>query len=304
MVPPRFTASTPLRLSPPSTHRPALHPGAPVRRPAHPVSSAANGIQGRTDSGWAGEILPGSVEPPLLSSACTGRDEGVEWGYRGPGAPHNWARLSDDFLTCEEGKQQSPVDIPEDGARREPLEAASVCFSYGCDSETIRNDGRTVHVGFGEGNTLSINSRSYRLGSAHLHSPSEHLIDGQGFAAELHLVHHGPDGALMVLGRLFEPGPPDPVVQAILEAAPRAGSGAISRRVVNAGALVPDNIDHYRYRGSLTQPPCFEPVEWHVLSERGTISTEQVANLLALAGGPNNRPVQSLGDRVITKVSG
>lgn len=248
--------------------------------------------------------MPGFLAPPWLSAACPGKEEKVEWGYHGPGAPRNWARLSDEFATCETGERQSPIDIPESGTRRESLHGVRFSFSYGGDSETIRHDGRTVHVDFGEENTLGIDGHSYRLDSAHLHSPSEHLIAGQGFAAELHLVHHDPDGAVMVLGRLFEPGPPDPVVQAILGAAPRAGSPPVNRPVIKAGSFVPDRLDHYRYRGSLTTPPCREPVEWYVLRERGTLSTEQVAALLELTGGPNNRPVQSRGDRMVTRVCG
>ena len=118
------------------------------------------------------------------------------------------------------------------------------------------------------------------------------------------MVHRDANGAALVLGRLFEPGPPDAVVQAILGAAPRADSPPVNRPVVKAGAFVPDELDHYRYRGSLTTPPCHEPVEWYVLSGRRTLSPEQVAHLLELSGGPNNRPVQSLGDRMVTRVCG
>ena len=36
------------------------------------------------------------------------------------------------------------------------------------------------------------------------------------------------------------------------------------------------------------------------MREPKSISPEQVDKLLALSGGPNNRPVQPIGDRVIT----
>lgn len=212
--------------------------------------------------------------------------------------------MSKEFVTCEEGVRQSPIDIPGDGTRQETLDGVIISFSYGGDSRAVRNDGRTVHVDYAEGNTLSINGDSYRLESAHLHSPSEHLVDGSGFAAELHLVHRGRDGGLLVLGRLYEHGPPDPVIQTILEVAPRTAYAVVNQPVVNAGDFVPDTVDHYRYVGSLTTPPCHEPVGWHILCRPGTVSTQQVAGLLELGGGPNNRPIQPLGDRVITKVCG
>ena len=59
-----------------------------------------------------------------------------------------------------------------------------------------------------------------KLKSAHLHSPSEHLVDGESFAAELHMVHADSDGRLAVVGILFTLGEPSPVAQSILDAAP------------------------------------------------------------------------------------
>jgi carbonic anhydrase len=229
--------------------------------------------------------------------------DAVEWGYAGPGRPDNWARISEEFITCEEGKQQSPVDIPAEGTRQETLDMGEMAISYIHDSKAIRNDGRAVHVDYAEGNTLKVNGNPYRLESIHCHSPSEHLIDGSDFAAELHMVHRNDDDTLLVLSHLYEHGSPNPVIQTILETAPVADSAEVNNPVINAADFVPDTFDHYRYIGSLTRPPCSEPVRWFVLSRPGTVSTEQVAALLELSGGPNNRPVQPLGDRVITKVS-
>ena len=60
----------------------------------------------------------------------------------------------------------------------------------------MRHDGRLVNVDYPPGNTLGVGRRSYELKWAHLHSPSEHRIDGVSFAAEPHLVHADADGAL------------------------------------------------------------------------------------------------------------
>ena len=38
-------------------------------------------------------------------------DYAAEWGYVGPGAPQNWASLSEEYTACGDGKQQSPIDI-------------------------------------------------------------------------------------------------------------------------------------------------------------------------------------------------
>ena len=166
--------------------------------------------------------------------------------------------------------------------------------------QAVRNDGRSVHVDYGPGNTLSVGQRTYALKSAHFHSPSEHLIDGASFAAELHLVHADADGNLAVVGLLFRPGAPSPVAQEILDATPAVGDTVVEGFTLNAGGYVPSELGYYRYDGSKTTPPCDEPVDWYVMREPKSISPEQVNKLLALSGGPNNRPVQPTGDRVIT----
>jgi carbonic anhydrase len=228
--------------------------------------------------------------------ACGHSGGEVSWGYDGAGAPENWAFLSAEYAACADGKQQSPIDIAgyEEGAA-EPLS-----FSYHGNAEAVRNHGKFVHVEYAPGNTLSLGQRNFELKSAHFHSPSEHRIDGADFAAELHLVHADADGNLAVVGLLFRPGPPSPMAQAILDAAPGAGDTVSAGLAINAGGYVPEQPGYFRYDGSLTTPPCGEPVDWYVMRETMTISREQIDNLLALSSGPNNRPVQPIGSRVIT----
>ena len=240
--------------------------------------------------------------PAMLAlTGCGGGQEpmaanAVEWAYDGPGSPENWASLSDEYAPCADGKQQSPVDI----TGYQTGDAGQLSVFHGGDAKTVRNDGKFVNVDYGPGNTLGVGQRSYELQSAHLHSPSEHRIDGVSFAAELHLVHEDADGTLAAVALLFEQGAPSPVVQAILDAAP-AASDTVSEGVgLNAGAYAPSAPGYYRYDGSKTTPPCYEPVTWYVMRELKTISPEQVDRLLALSGGPNNRPIQPTGSRTIT----
>ena len=238
------------------------------------------------------------VAAVLTGAACTQQDPAVRWAYGGPGAPEHWASLSEGYATCESGLRQSPIDI----AGYETASAAPISFSYGGDAVAVRNNGRYVQVDYGLGNTLSAGQRTYALKSAHLHSPSEHLIDGESFAAELHLVHTDSDGNLAVVGLLFRQGEPSPVVQEILAAAPPVGDVVVEGFTLNAAGYVPGEPGHYRYDGSKTTPPCDEPVDWYVMRQAGTVSRQQVDNLLTLSGGPNNRPVQPAGDRVIRAV--
>ena len=238
--------------------------------------------------------------------ACGGGQEvqmtadAVEWGYDGPGAPEHWASLSDEYATCGDGKRQSPIDITS----YEEGDAGPISLSYGTDATAVRNDGKFVHVDYGPGNTLTVGQRTSDLKSAHLHSPSEHRIDGGSYAAELHLVHEDAQGELAVVALLFRLGEPSPVVQAILDAAPAAGETVSEGMSLNAGDYPTGGLGYYQYQGSKTTPPCPEPVNWYVLRQLATISAEQADNLRALSGGPNNRPVQPRNGRVITAGGG
>ncbi len=232
--------------------------------------------------------------------ACGGEDapttvDAVEWGYKGPGAPENWASLSEEYATCADGEQQSPVDI----TAYEAGDAAPISFSYGSEAIAVRNDGKLVHIDYSPGNTLKVGQQTFELKSAHLHSPSEHRIDGVNFEAELHLVHADADGNLAVAAVLFRLGEPSPAVQAILDIAPKAGDTVGDGIKLNASVEATVELGYYHYDGSKTTPPCDEPVSWYVMREMKTVSAEQVDALLALSGGPNNRPVQPTGSRVI-----
>lgn len=238
---------------------------------------------------------------PLLGGMACGQPEpAVAWGYSGAGAPEHWASLSDDYAACADGQQQSPIDI----AGYVSADAPPISFDYRGEAESIRYDGLFVHVEFGPGNTLSMGQRAHALKSAHFHSPSEHLLDGKSFAAELHLVHADSAGNLAVVGLLHTLGAPSPAAQGILDAAPAAPGTAVKSFTLDAALFMPGDAGHYRYDGSKTTPPCDEPVDWYVMRQPQTISQAQVDSILSLSGGPNNRPVQPLGDRKITSAPG
>ncbi len=46
-------------------------------------------------------------------------DTTVHWGYKGAGNPSQWGQLSPEFVTCEAGHSQSPIDIHS--VKKEPL---------------------------------------------------------------------------------------------------------------------------------------------------------------------------------------
>ena len=231
----------------------------------------------------------------------------VEWGYTGAGAPDRWASLDPAFSNCAEGRRQSPIDLT--GYEEAPGEA--LAFDYGGGApEAIHYDGVFLHVRYAPGNLFRAGAVVNEVAQAHLHTPSEHLIDGHAFPAELHVVHRreaGPGAdrrGYGVLAVLFAFGEPSPFVQAFIDSAPPAGAEAAAGPAFDVAALVPADPAHYRYDGSTTTPPCIEPVDWYVLRERRAVSRAQADRLRELHGGANARPVQPLGDRRIVLARG
>lgn len=225
--------------------------------------------------------------------------EVAHWGYTGSEGPEHWGCLSAAYQLCSEGVEQSPVNIADwiDG------EGPAIRFAYSGRTIAARNNGHTVYLDFPAGNILDVAGRRYELQGIHYHSPAEHQVNGESFAAELHLVHQDGDGNLAVVGLLFRLGAASRWVQALLDAAPDTGSAVELADGVRAADVVPNRLDYYGYDGSLTTPPCTEGVRWIVMQSIGTVSPEQVARLQELTGGPNNRPVQPVGSRAIVAVS-
>lgn len=239
-------------------------------------------------------MIAGGVTVVLF--ACNGGEHAgtAEWDYPAPGAPENWGDLSEEFRTCAVGMGQSPVNLT--GYR---YADSTIAFHYAGAAVTARNNGHTVYLDYAEGDSIDIDGRRYELKGIHYHAPGEHLLDGQDFAAELHMVHADPNGDLAVVGLLFRIGEASPLVQNLLDVAPGVGRSASLSGGPSAAEYVPGRLDFYVYDGSLTTPPCTEGVRWIVMQHIDTISEGQVRELQKLSGGPNNRPVQSLRERKI-----
>lgn len=62
------------------------------------------------------------------------------------------------------------------------------------------------------------------------------------------------------------------------------------------------SIEYYRYKGSLTTPPCTEDVIWTIVGKVSTVTRKQV-NLMRKAvhdeSQTNARPIQQLNERTV-----
>ena len=221
-----------------------------------------------------------------------------DWGYWGPGAPNNWGFLSPEFALCATGKFQSPIDLTE---YVEDKASPELMFDYHANAREVNHNGKTAHVEYAAGNTLTVGNNRYELVSMHIHVHAEHQVEGQLFPAEMHLVHRKEGGFLGVVGQLYRLGDSDPVVQALIDAYPQPGQAVHSGFSLNAADFIPGGRGYFHYGGSLTTPPCTEGVDWYVLQEMRTISQEQVNRIAALHNGFNHRPVQERNGRTIIR---
>ena len=224
--------------------------------------------------------------------------DAIQWSYTGPGGPTYWGSLSEDYRTCTLGVEQSPIDI----TGYTYVDGRPVAFHYSDQAIVARNNGHTVYLDYGPGNAIDVDAQRYELQGIHYHSPSEHTLDGESFAAELHLVHQDPHGTLAVVGLLYRLGDANPSIQGMLDAAPDGIGSVDLTSGPSAADYIPGIAGYYGYSGSLTTPPCTEGVRWMVMQSVGTVSQDQVNRLQELTHGPNNRPLQPVRHRTIISV--
>lgn len=240
----------------------------------------------------------------------------VPWSYKGNTGPEFWGRLDAGYLLCAEGKRQSPIDISKND-----LEVANtLSMQYNAaptsiieDGETrlminkdltIYNDGHTLQVDFPQdkqANVVMYEGERYQLVQFHFHSPSENQLNGDAAPLEVHFVHQGKGGKVLVVGVLIKGGAPNTLLQSILQHLP-TGLGKehqVSREIINPKDLLPLDNDYYSFAGSLTTPPCTENVKWVVMAATVTASPAQIASIRNVIGGSNARAVQPLNGRLI-----
>lgn len=214
----------------------------------------------------------------------------------GEEGPDHWSTISPDYAACA-GAAQSPIDI----AKAAPQDLANLAFHYQPSKVNILNNGHTVQVNYDPGSYIELDSVRYDLAQFHFHDPSEHTINGQPAAAELHLVHKSADGKTAVVGVLIKVGAENPAFKAVWDNLP-ASSGPVQtvNAEVNAAAMLPAVQTTFRYTGSLTTPPCTEGVKWNVMVNTIELSQAQLDAFTKIIEG-NNRPVQPLNGRPLVE---
>ena len=213
------------------------------------------------------------------------------WAYEGDMGPENWGK---EFPTCAKGKTQAPLNIQGPFAKSQHQLAPD----YKSGDLSLLNNGHTIQVMGAAGSKLRVDSKPYDLVQFHFHRPSEEQFDGKPFAMNIHFVHKNEAGEIVVIGVMIKEGNENPVIRTLWSHMPLKEGPAVSPEGVkfNPANLLPRERDFYTYQGSLTTPPCTEPIRFFILKTPINMSREQIAQFPFKL---NARPVQPLNGRVI-----
>ncbi len=252
----------------------------------------------------------------LMLSSCSqnetgldshGDDHTVHWGYEVDNGPDAWGSMDSAWALCEEGREQSPIDLIDATAIELPAvdiempseQEVDVLNQAGVIHEL--DNGHTIQVNAKTSETMTVGDKTYALVQFHFHAPSEHTIDDEHFPMEMHFVHQAEGGALAVVGVLIDEGAQNPGIAPLWAQLPE-GPGTETTVKIPAGFadyIFPNvGAGFYHYDGSLTTPPCSESVKWYIRKTSTSLSKDQIAAFTAVYDH-NNRPMQALNERTL-----
>ncbi|KAL6138511.1 hypothetical protein ACLB2K_063793 [Fragaria x ananassa] len=197
--------------------------------------------------------------------------------------PKHWGELREEWGACKTGRLQSPVDLLSEIVEVHPNNG-EVRLKYWPSYAIIKNRGHDISIQWrlGAAGSVEINGTDYWLDQCHWHSPSEHTINGNRFDLELHMVHRipGPNvgNNIVVVAYLYKIGKPDMFlsqvsqdIKSMIDVEAERHRGVVDPRDVKQGGA-----KFYKYKGSLTVPPCTEGVTWIIHKKLTTVSREQM----------------------------
>ncbi|DBA05404.1 TPA: hypothetical protein N0F65_007566, partial [Lagenidium giganteum] len=253
------------------------------------------------------------------------KSSGSRWGYRehDPSitGPSQWTNVN---ASCG-GRHQSPVDLPTSGPDVINLwnktTTAPLRFFGDCDKFALHTLDDAIHWDFTGDSKCKVSvylddAVSYSLAQFHIHTLSEHTIDGHRYAGEIHFVHQeiGGDGVLVtaLLVDIQQEINDNAWVESVWRALPQ--SDQVQPEMVDLHLNYVDLLNHqtssnhiFNYHGSLTTPPCSEIVSWWVIATPIGISEAEFKQLalaysrrpVADTSGHDDRPIQPLNDRKV-----
>lgn len=242
--------------------------------------------------------IQAQVTPPVtneISATAPDAKTKTQQGYALPGLDH--------------GFEQSPINIISSKSKEGKHK---ITLHYKDEINKIENLGHTVQLDFQEGSSITADDTTFVFKQCHFHTPSEHLIDGQTFPAEMHIVNIMPNEdkkatpQYLVIGVLFKEGKENKFIADFINSIPKeehetakleSGRVKLSDLFGNVSKSIKGH--YYQYRGSLTTPPFTESVRWYITKHIFEASAEQIEAINKIEGN-NARHVQAMYGRMIS----
>jgi len=212
------------------------------------------------------------------------------------GAQDSWsyANVAAWPATCA-GNQQSPMPLrhtPTDAHRPGSILTLLTAAKTSKWRAVPAEGGTIALLCVGYCGVVKVNGMNHMIKNMHWHTPSEHTVDGQRLAAELHMVAFA-GGKIAVLSALFKVSKKNELVGRTIRAMSEMGSMSATQKDVKDKFFSGANVSAAVYKGSLTTPPCTEGLTWVVTTKVGKMSKKQLAEIRKLLGGHDNaRPLQ------------
>jgi len=160
----------------------------------------------------------------------------------------------------------------------------------------------------GGGGYIEDGGKKYDFQNFHIHTPSEHTLDGRYSRMEIHVVHSdGTDN--IVLGVFVKAGNSNPELAKLVKMIqqhkvifkPLELKKEVTSEKIDPESLFPKDRSFFYYEGSLTTPPCTENTNFFIFQHEIEASEAEIAEFEKFAPGGNNRPIQPLNERVIER---
>ena len=199
---------------------------------------------------------------------------------------------------------QSPIDIRSDATYFGRLPALQFNFSSNTNLD-VTNTGApamdaTVRADVAAGaGSVTLGGDTYNLSQFHFSAPGEHLLNGQRSAMEVHLVFADASNNLLVVGRWINQGSFNSALDPIFSDLPQKTGDHLAVNSFNLNSLLPENLESFRYTGSLPGTSFTEGVKWANLAQPLEMSAAQIQNFQTLFPMGNAHPVQPLNGRII-----
>lgn len=284
----------------------------------------------------------------MASVYGAGGGYGAGWNYLASGGhgPSTWKNGAG-HEACGL-RSQSPINIRSSDAQVKPDELGSLELSnYDVTTNvSFLMKNRDTDIEFRAAassgdvkdipQTVTFQGTTYRLFQLHFHwgldshQGSEHQLDSQQYAAEMHVIHYNDKYAdvgaaiaqadgLLVWGHFLqvtsETRVANPYVKTILTDFAAVQTGGQNKSVtLNLKKLLPEKHDtFYHYAGSLTTPPCYQSVKWIVNPNPIKVSEDLMRNQFrtlvdspmtkvlnkTVRMGNNYRPIQPRNGRTV-----